>query len=713
VTPSILVVDDSSNKRLAVQTMLAPLGHDVVEADSGRAALQAVMNQTFAVILMDVRMPIMDGYETARRIRRMGRSGLTPCIFITAFGSDAPEMASAYTSGAVDFIFTPVLPEVLRAKVQAFINLFLRTDELQRSLESITALNVALRESEERSQAVLDNVVDGIVTADDSGHIESLNRSAERLLGYTEQEAIGQPLELIVAPTHHGQLSAPVRLPWSGHAIDARPTEPTETVGRRKDESVFPMEVHLTRMQVGDRLSTICCVRDISERKAYTKTLEERALHDDLTGLANLTLFSDRMDHAIAAAGPSGRQLCVITVDLDGFAEVNATRGRIVGDGVLQAVAELLRGVMHGADTVGRIGGDRFAILPSGVTEMEEAAAIAWKLRAAFEQPFVVDGESVDGESVAVHPSIGIAFFPQHGRTTADLLRRADVAMREAKRTGSGLAVFQDDPADETARQLALLSELRHGIGNGELVLHYQPKVSLPGQVTTGVEALVRWQHPKHGLLFPDHFMPEAERSDLIEPLTRWVLNEALGQQSRWREVGLSLSMAVNISARSLTQGSDLPAIVAALTEQWGTVRGSLILEITESALAGTHAAVVLGELHDMGERLAIDDFGTGHSSLAYLQRLPIDEVKIDRSFVQNLGSAPGDAVIVRSTIDLAHNLGLTVVAEGVEDDKALLQLVDYGCDAIQGYLVSRPCPAPELQSWLNGSTFGDVTIEA
>jgi diguanylate cyclase (GGDEF)-like protein/PAS domain S-box-containing protein len=700
---AVLVVDDDAGKRLAIQAMLAPLGYAVVEADSGRSALRAVLRQTFAVILMDVRMPTLDGYETAKLIRQRSQPARTPIIFVTAFGRDETETETAYASGAVDFIFTPILPQVLRAKVAAFVDLFLQAQELQRSLGSITTLNTALRESEVRARAVLQNVADGIVTAGEDGTIESFNRSARRLFGYREEEVIGQPLKRIIAPSHHDDFSDAARARWSLLTAKDAPADPTETVGCRKDGSCFPMEIDMSRMQIGERTVAIGCVRDISGRKAYTEALEHQALHDDLTGLPNRTLFGDRMDRAIASADRAGQPRGVLLVDLDEFREVNETLGRETGDELLKAVAERLCGAMGDSDTVARLRGDEFGILRSGETDVETAAVVAWKVREAFEHPFVIGGNVID-----VRASVGIAFFPQHGRDTADLLRRADLALHQAKESGSGLAVFATEEEDETARRLTLLSELRDCIPRGELVLHYQPKVDLTGvRRTTGVEALVRWRHPTLGLLMPAQFMPEAERSALIEPLTKWVLDEALHQQRVWSDAGLDLTMAVNISARSLTRGSDLPDTVARLTEAWGIEPGRLILELTERAIIDADVPDVLDVLHAMGERLAIDDFGTGHSSLVYLQRLPVDEVKVDRSFVVNLATVPGDAVIVRSTIDLAHNLGLTVVAEGVEDETALAVLVEYGCDSAQGYFFSPPCPADELTTWLTESPFG------
>jgi diguanylate cyclase (GGDEF)-like protein len=463
------------------------------------------------------------------------------------------------------------------------------------------------------------------------------------------------------------------------------------------------MELDVRQMLIGERTFTIGCLRDISGRKAYTDALEHRMLHDELTGLPNRALFGDRVDQALASAGRTDASCAVLVVDLDGFREINENRGREYGDRMLRAVGERLRESLRDSDTVARLGGDEFGVLPDEAADEAAAATIAWKIREGFERPHVIDEHAVD-----VRASIGIAFFPRHGRSTTDLLRRADLALHEAKGSGSGIAVFAADPEDQAARWLTLLSELRVGIPRGELRLHFQPKVELSAKRgTIGVEALVRWEHPEHGLLVPAQFMPQVERSELIEPLTRWVLNEALHQQRLWRDAGMDLTMAVNISARNLARASGLPDTVAELTDAWGSTPQRVILELTEIAVIDADAPDALMALNTMGERLAIDDFGTGHSSLAYLQQLAVDELKIDRSFVMNLASAPSDAVIVRSTIDLAHNLGMNVVAEGVEDRTALDMLVEYGCDSAQGYFFSPPCPADEITAWLMDSPFG------
>jgi diguanylate cyclase (GGDEF)-like protein/PAS domain S-box-containing protein len=691
--PAVLVVDDDASKRVAIRAILAPLGIPVIEVDSGRAALRALTQRTFALILMDVNMPTMNGFETAKLCRQQSEGALTPIIFITAMGSDDARAASAYESGAVDFIFAPFLPEVLRAKVAAFVELFAQSEALEHSLTSITALNAALRDSDLRTQAVLDNVSDGIFILDEAGRIESVNRSVAQLFGYGADELIGHLFEFTIAPERRDELERIGPLPAESRRERGTPRRALETLGYREDGSTFAIELERTLIHDGERTFTLAFVRDVSERKAHTDALEHLALHDGLTGLANRTLFSDHVSRALAAARRADREHALLVMDLNGFKQVNDTLGHDRGDALLRKVAERLVDTLRDGDMVARLGGDEFGVLPGDPTDLSAAAAIAHKLEHAYQEEFVIGDEPLH-----VSPSIGIAVFPQHGRTTPELLHRADLAMYAAKRSGKGHAVFDTAQEKRTERRLARLLDLRQCVARDELVVHYQPKIDLFTQALVGVEALVRWLHPEHGLLLPGSFMPEVERTNLIGPLTRWVMNEALRQQRDWLDEGLDLTVAVNVAARSLGLDSSLPELVAELTALWGTGRGRLTLEITESGLIAPAAPAVLSRLHAMGERLSIDDFGTGYSSLAYLQRLPVDEIKIDRSFVTRLAEVADDAIIVRSTIDLAHNLGLSVIAEGVEDDGVLQRLLQYGCDGAQGYLFGRPVPADELR---------------
>jgi diguanylate cyclase (GGDEF)-like protein/PAS domain S-box-containing protein len=712
--PAVLIVNDREGQRIATRTMLARLGLVIVEADSGRAALRAVLRQPFALILMDVRMPILDGYETAKLIRQREQTSRIPIMFVTAHQRQDADILTAYASGAVDFIFTPVVADVLRAKVSVFVDLFRQSqelhsqsEELQRSLESITTLNAALRDSEASTQAVLDNVADGILTTGETGVIESFNRSAQVLFGYREEEVIGRPLTYVIAPEHRAEFCDLVTIA-RGPLTETGAQDPTtETLGSRQDGSTFPMEVEHGELTLGGRRHTLAFVRDISARKAYTEGLEHQALHDGLTGLANRTLFSEHLLHTLAAARRASEPRAVLVMDLNGFKRVNDMFGHDQGDALLKQVGDRLIAALRETDTIARLGGDEFAILPGDATDLAAASALAWKIEQTCKAGFVLNDEIVH-----VSASIGIALYPEHGATTDELLRRADAAMYVAKRSGSGQAVFDSAHEKQTARQLALLVDLRECIARDELILHYQPKINLGTREISGVEALVRWRHPVQGLLMPGSFMPEVERTELIAPVTRWVLSEALHQQQTWRDEGIDLTMAVNISARSLHPSSRLPETVAELTEACGTAPDRLILELTEGALIEAAAPEILTRLHDMGERLAIDDFGTGYSSLAYLQRLPVDEIKIDRSFVTSLATTSDDEVIVRSTIDLAHNLSLTVVAEGVEDENVLAMLAEQECDSAQGFFFGRPCAAEDLTSWFTESPYGAPVVD-
>jgi diguanylate cyclase (GGDEF)-like protein len=423
---------------------------------------------------------------------------------------------------------------------------------------------------------------------------------------------------------------------------------------------------------------------------------QHQALHDPLTGLPNRELFADRVGQAIRTADRQLRPAALLLLDLDRFKDVNDTLGHHHGDLLLGEVATRLTGVLRQVDTVARLGGDEFAVLLPDV-DAAGAPAVADKLRAALHQPLTLDGVGIDLDA-----SIGIAVYPDHGDDAAELLQHADVAMYAAKQTHAGFVIYDASVDQHSPRRLALLGGLRRALERDQLVLHYQPKADLQSGRVYGVEALVRWQHPDHGLLGPGEFIPLAERTGLIHPLTRWVLDAALRQAGEWLRAGHELSVAVNVSTRSLLD-RDFPDQVADRLAAWGVPAGCLMLEVTESAVMADPALAleVLGRLHAVGIGLALDDFGTGYSSMAYLKALPVDELKVDRSFVGHMASSNSDAVIVRSTIDLGHNLGLHVVAEGVETQDAWEKLKALGCDTAQGYHLGRPMPAADLERWL------------
>jgi diguanylate cyclase (GGDEF)-like protein len=427
-----------------------------------------------------------------------------------------------------------------------------------------------------------------------------------------------------------------------------------------------------------------------------SRRLRHQALHDGLTGLPNRSLLYSRLRRAIGSAR-GDRLAALMLIDLDRFKEVNDTLGHDHGDELLVEVAARLRGALRRGDTLARLGGDEFAVLLPELPERAAVAELAGRLQDALGRPFALRGVAVELEA-----SIGVALCPEHGDDVHTLVQRADVAMYDAKRTQAGIATYSPERDPYSADRLGLLAELRRAIERDELVLHYQPKVSVDGGDVIGVEALVRWQHPTRGLLGPAEFVPLAERTGTVAELTRWVLAAALSQARAWIDAGRPLPVAVNLAAANIVDVT-LPDAIAVQLAEHGVPGELLECEISEHTVMADplRAMEVLGRLREMGLRLSLDDFGTGHSSLAYLKRLPLDEVKIDRSFVAGMTADENDAVIVRSTIDLARNLGLDVVAEGVEDAATLHGLGELHCDIAQGFHLSRPLPAGELDTWL------------
>jgi diguanylate cyclase (GGDEF)-like protein len=421
---------------------------------------------------------------------------------------------------------------------------------------------------------------------------------------------------------------------------------------------------------------------------------ERQAMQDALTGLPNRAQLGARVQ-AMCADPKTHAKAAIMIVDLDHFKEINDTLGHHVGDALIKAVGERLATLVREGDTVARLGGDEFALVATGADE-GAAAELAGRISRALRDPFQVSGVSLD-----IQASIGIALSPIHGQDAETLLRRADVALYAAKETRGCFMIYSPDEDLHTPQRLALLGDLRRGIDNNELTLHYQPQCDVRTGQVVGVEALVRWQHPDLGLLMPEQFISTAENTGLIEPLTMQVLELAITQLARWLSLGFALRMAVNLSVRHLTN-LELPGQVAEILRRHGVPPTALTLEVTESTIMAdpSRAIAVLGRLREFGVRLAIDDFGTGYSSLSYLRRLDVDELKIDRSFVSKMGGANGDAVIVRSTIELGHNLGLRVVAEGVESAEVWRQLLPLGCDLVQGFYLGAPMTGDQFEQW-------------
>lgn len=424
---------------------------------------------------------------------------------------------------------------------------------------------------------------------------------------------------------------------------------------------------------------------------------EHQALHDSLTGLANRTLLHQQFNKMTGELAPDA-SIGLFLLDLDRFKEINDTLGHRVGDDLLREIGPRFDAVLHEHNHVlARLGGDEFVVIISGALGDSEMLELGQSLRQNLRVPFRVEGMALE-----LSGSIGLAVYPKHGNDSHELLRFADVAMYEAKRSGAGILLYEPRLDKHTPERLALMVELGPAIEAGQIVLHYQPKLDISSGRITGFEALVRWSHPGRGVLFPDKFIPMAETSDVIHQLTVEVLNQALKQQRVWKAAGLHFSVAVNLSARNLLDDRFLNILRGTLSN-YGVEKGDLELEITESALMydPDRALILLQQIAELDICLSIDDFGTGFSSMGYLRRMPIDTLKIDQLFIKEMLVSSQDSIIVSSTIGLAHNLGMKVVAEGVEDLATLNALAEMGCDLIQGYHISKPKPWDELAVWV------------
>lgn len=603
--------------------------------------------------------------------------------------------------------------------------------QLAHDLESMRAELVnqseALAAREARLSTIMANVADGLITVNKNGGILSFNLAAERIFGYTASEMVGQDIHRLFNHSFTDIFANDT----ASTALNIEQIAPYETVGKRKNGETFILEASVNEICQLDSAIFIIICRDISERKQAeakirslqedlelrivkrtreladaNKELQRQALHDALTSLPNRLLLQDRLHQAIRAAKREAHSIALMISDLDRFKEINDTLGHHFGDLLLQQVAVRLRGVLRDSDTVARLGGDEFAILLPDIDDPDQVTQAASKIAAAIDLPFIFEDQNIH-----VGISIGVSMYPQNSEDASTLMRQADVAMYVAKRSNVDFAFYKPELDDHNLSRLSMAGELRRGLQQREFVLHYQPTVDLHGNRVIGVEALARWQHPEKGLIQPDDFILLAEQTGHIRELTSFVLREALQQLHLWNSTGFKLRMSVNLSARSL-HDVHLCDQIAGLLQHWQVQPDQLQLEITERALMydPMQAMRTLTRLDEMGVKLSIDDFGIGHSSMASLEQLPVSEIKIDRSFVHGMLEREADKVIVRACIDLAHNMGYQVIAEGVDNEEALNLLREMGCDLAQGFHIHPPAGAEALRQWLTHTSWRTET---
>jgi diguanylate cyclase (GGDEF)-like protein/PAS domain S-box-containing protein len=559
------------------------------------------------------------------------------------------------------------------------------------------------RRSDALMTAVFESSFDAVMVIGRNGRIEVTNSAAAKLFGCPPEALVDCPASELIGDLQY-RIEEEAGAPRAAGRY-------SETQARRFDGSYFPVELALGAIEFEGEPLHVAIVRDITERRRQQDQLTHQALHDALTGLPNRILLNDRLEQAIRRASRGGTPLAIalLVLDLDRFKDVNDTLGHHVGDLLLTELGHRLVGVVRKTDTIARLGGDEFAVVLPAISDLRRARRVSSRMLRAIQEPFQLDGLSID-----VGASIGIALFPDHAEEKEALLRCADVAMYEAKTGPNSIALYDSEKDHNSIRHLTLTGELRRAIEGRRLYLDYQPKLDLKTGRVCGAEALARWDHPTLGPIPPDEFIPQAERTGLMSSLTQLTLSTAFQQLAEWCANGLDIHMAINISARSL-HDSALPGMLAELLAEWRVDAHLVSLEITESAIMidPDKALRVVQRIANMGFHLSIDDFGTGYSSLAYLSRLPVRELKIDRSFVSQLIDRREDATIVQSTIDLAHNLGLKVVAEGAESLALLTRLREMGCDLAQGYLIGRPMPAANLRHRLEEERLSALALAA
>jgi diguanylate cyclase (GGDEF)-like protein len=547
---------------------------------------------------------------------------------------------------------------------------------------------------------------------DYAGHLKTIEAGAEQQISVVLQLSLERALEPWQRLYDSWlQLSVAVLLvtlvasAWLGRSI-ASPVSRLALFARRIEAGDYAAPPVMGRGdeigQLADAFSHMS--EAIATREAH---ISELAYRDALTGLPNRAFFTERLQDGVTAAGKCGEPLAVLTLDMDRFKMVNDALGHDLGDLLLIEVGKRLRQTLRDSrDQVVRLGGDEFAVLLPGADACM-ACSVAMRIADALDRPMSLEGQIID-----VSASMGISSFPEHGTDVQALMRHADVAMYQAKRHNSGYEIYDPKLHERNVERLSMLTELRNAVEHDELVLYYQPKVSFSPCPQQHVEALVRWIHPTRGFIPPFDFIPFAEQTGYIKAITLWVMNAAIRQCGLWLRSGVEVNVSLNISARDLLN-PELPARFIEMLERHGCEPRLITLEITESAVLDDplRALANLQALRDTGCLLSIDDYGTGYSSLSYLKRMPVSEMKIDRSFVMNLVENPNDEIIVRSTIELAHNMGLKVTAEGVETEAVLERLRELGCDLAQGYLISKPIGVEALESWFRESQWANAAI--
>ncbi len=679
----ILVVDDDPTLRVLVRATLEKAGFEVEEAGDGEDALKKFIKHPPAVILMDVEMPKLDGYEACRRIRADAVGAHVPILMVTRL-EDIDSVDRAYAAGATDFIAKPINWSLLGHRVRYVLRASLTYKDL--------------RTSEAKNNALLNAMPDTLFVIKRNGAIVNFlagNESGTLPEPRGDQTQISDYLPKDVA----ADWSRLIRLVIA----DGKSQQLEFSLSRDSLDYHYELQVvpYLNDL-------TLAIVREITDRRRAEEKVHRLAYFDTLTGLPNRQLFQQHLSDALLKAAENDTKVATLYIDLDNFKRINDTLGHNFGDDVLKSIAKRLDDCLRAEDRVSRpdtedqgprlarLGGDEFVAIIQDLENVQDAVAVAERIRSELAKPV-----KHLGHEFVVTSSIGVSLFPDDGSDLDAMLKNADIAMYQAKSAGrNSVRFYSGTMSQRSLERLELENDLRYALERDELEIYYQPQVDLATDTMVGVEALARWNHPKRGKIPPVEFIPLAEECGLIAPLGEWVLQHGCRQLKAWQDkYDTDLTIAINLSSQQFFHSDVADVVFKALFEA-SLKPSSLHLELTESILMNDldQTGVTLTRLKDAGVSLAMDDFGTGYSSLSYLKSLPLDTLKIDRSFVKDIESAKDNAAICAAIISMAHTLELRVIAEGVETEQQLEYLRAHGCDQVQGFLISKPLPAKELE---------------
>jgi len=695
----ILIVDDQLSLLHSLQALLQINGYQVDLAKSGSEAITRLQDAEYQLLLLDLQMPGIDGLEVLEFIRQ---AGLDLEVIVVSGETSFSFVKEAMRLGAYDFIRKPYKPEELLEAVSCAVERY----QLEKQHLKIER---SLSESERLHRFIVNNSPDFIYMLDTRGHFTYVNDMAEALLGYKRHELLGKHFSFVIHPHN----AAEIHNFFSEQRAGDRATNSIEIRLKVNQENgqVGCLENHELIVELnaiglyedtesGEKkfTGTLGCARDITERKQSEADVSYQAYHDILTQLPNRVLFDDRLNQALAHAGRSGQKFAMLFMDLDRFKLINDTLGHIIGDLVLQQVSGRILGCLRAEDTLARFGGDEFCLLLSEVSSKESVAAVAEKILKEIRRPF-----SINDHELYLSASLGIAVYPNAGKTRDTLLQSADIAMYHVKANGKDGYCFYSDTMDSNSSFLSVERDMRYALQKNQFQVFFQPKVDSYSHVIIGMEALLRWQHPERGLLYPEDFITAAESSNLMVPLGKWVLRRVCEELHRWRQQGLpQIKVSLNISLVQLRQPDFAEFFIQTL--QKFHYRANLFeVEITEHGLNKGEQAVAknLRTLRDYGISVTIDNFGRGYSSLSFLQNFPVNALKIGRSFVREIEEDHGQICVADGIAMMAKGLNLKVVGAGVENLNQLDYLRNLGCHEVQGYLYSKPISAQETLSLL------------